>query len=88
MGAIDALVAVVSLGLLFIAGLKFLEYSVYRDYENRSPAAHVLFALVFALSAFMLELLVFEILGYMDARYSLITIDRYSTAFFALLEAF
>lgn len=68
MGAIDLLVAVVSFAVFFIAGMKFLDYSVYRDFENRSPAAQILFAVVFALSAFMLELLVFEILGYMNAR--------------------
>lgn len=51
---------------MFWVGRKFLEHSVYRDFENRSPAAHILFAIVFALSAFMMELLVFEITGYMD----------------------
>ena len=67
MGAVDLLIAAISIAALFIAGLKFLEHSVYRDYENRSPAAHVLFSLLFALSAFMLELLVFENVGYMDS---------------------
>ncbi|KAH7624070.1 putative GPCR-type G protein 1 [Nannochloris sp. 'desiccata'] len=77
MGAIDLLVAVVSFAVFFIAGMKFLDYSVYRDFENRSPAAQILFAVVFALSAFMLELLVFEILGYMNAssRQSLWRVD-------------
>lgn len=74
MGGIYLLVAVVSLVFLFISGLKFLDYTVYRDLENRSPAAHVLFAVVFALSAFMLELLIFEILGYMNARYDILIV--------------
>ena len=69
MGATDYVIGVVSLAILFFAGLKFLEHSIYRDFENRSPAAHILFAVVFALSAFMLELLVFEIVGFMDTGY-------------------
>jgi hypothetical protein len=66
MGLADALIGVASVGALYIAGRKFLAHSVYRDFESRSSAAQILFALVFALSAFMMELLVFEIMGYMD----------------------
>lgn len=62
----DMLVATISLAGLFLVGLKFLEHSIYRVIERRNPAAHILFAVVFALSAFMLELLVFEVVGILD----------------------
>ena len=68
MSSSDLLLGFGSLVALFIAGRVFLERSVYRDFERRSAAAHVLFAAVFALSASMLELLVFEILGVMDVK--------------------
>ena len=67
MGASDVLLGAGSLMLLFLAGRVFLARSVYRDFEGRNRAAHVLFAVVFALCASILELLVFEILGVMDA---------------------
>lgn len=65
MGFTDVAVIGASLTILFVAGIKFLQQSVYRDYENKNPAAKILFALVFALSALMLELLVFEIVDFM-----------------------
>jgi uncharacterized membrane protein len=68
MGLIDLLVGGGSLLVLFAAGRLFLAHSVYRDFEGRNPAANVLFAAVFALSACMMELLVFEIMDVMDVR--------------------
>ncbi len=68
MGLIDLLVVGGSLLALIAAGRLFLSRSVYRDFEGRNPAANVLFVAVFALSACMLELLVFEIMDVMDVR--------------------
>ena len=66
MGVGDVLVIAISLLGLFFSGLKFVQHSVYRDYENRNPTARIMFAVVFALSASMLELLVFEIIDFMS----------------------
>lgn len=71
MGFVDILILVLSLVALFAAGLKFLQRSMYRDFQNRNPAAKILFALMFALSASMLELLVFEVIGFMNSGYGL-----------------
>lgn len=67
-GTIDLAIGIGSLLVLFMAGRIFLEYSVYRDYEDRNVAVQLLFSAVFALAANMLELLLFEILDILQPR--------------------
>ncbi len=59
----ELLVCGVCLLLLLVGGWLFLNYSLYRDFENRNHVVQLLFATVFALSANLLQLLLFEIVG-------------------------
>lgn len=54
--------------LLAAGGWLFLNYSLYRDFENRNHVVQLLFASVFSLSSNLLLLLLFEILGVLSER--------------------
>ena len=64
----ELLIGIACLLLLFMIGRVFLEHSVYRDYEDRNLSVQLLFSAVFALSANMLQLLLFEILDIFTPR--------------------
>ncbi|GAB4817352.1 hypothetical protein N2152v2_004398 [Parachlorella kessleri] len=59
----ELLVCGVCLLLLLLGGWLFLNYSLYRDFENKNHIVQLLFATVFALSANLLQVLLFEIVG-------------------------
>lgn len=71
-----ALVVGGSLLGLFVAGWLFLEYGLYRDAEQKNRPAQAMFAAVFALSANMLQLLVFEILGVLEPGWAQLLLRR------------
>jgi hypothetical protein len=66
-----ALAPVLSLLGLLLAGWLFLRWTILAQYDashRRNPVVQLLFAAVFALSANLLQLLVFEVLDIMDPR--------------------
>eukprot|EP00899_Mesostigma_viride_P020542 jgi/Mesvir1/2848/Mv13934-RA.1 len=69
----DIATVVVSLLGFFFCGWLFLNRQLYSDYEQKHIAVQVLFSAVFALSACLLELLVFEILGLLEEQYRWMT---------------
>jgi hypothetical protein len=61
-----------SLAALLVAGWLFLRSTILRSYDaphRRNALVQLLFAAVFALSANLLQLLIFEILDLMDSRW-------------------
>ncbi|CAL8468873.1 g8414 [Coccomyxa elongata] len=60
---LDAFIVCASLIILFCLGWAFLNRSLFKDYEEEHSGVQVLFALVFALSVNLVELVLFEILG-------------------------
>lgn len=63
MGGGELLLCGLVLLLLLAGGWLFLNYSLYRDFENRNHVVQLLFSSVFALSSNLLVMLLFEILG-------------------------
>lgn len=68
MTGLELLLCGASLLLLLAGGWAFLNYSLYRDFENKNHVVQVLFSAVFALSSNLLLMLLFEILGVMTQR--------------------
>jgi len=63
-GFSDGFLILLSGGALFFGGWTFLERAVYQDYDGeRQPFVRLLFSCTFTLSAIMLELVLFEIVG-------------------------
>lgn len=47
----------------------FFMKQLFRDYEVHHHTVQLIFSVTFALSCIMFELIIFEILGILDARY-------------------
>lgn len=66
----DLIVLVTSFTALLMAGWLFVTKSLYSPKERRSTVATAMFALVFAFSAMILELIVCEVTDSLDIRYA------------------
>lgn len=63
----DFLIVTVSQVLFFAGGWVFFMKKLFKDYEVHHLSVQLLFSITFSLSCTMFELIIFEILGFLDA---------------------
>lgn len=63
----DFLVVTVSQVLFFAGGWVFFMKKLFKDYEVHHLSVQLLFSITFSLSCTMFELIIFEILGFLDS---------------------
>ncbi|RWS10599.1 putative Golgi pH regulator C-like protein [Dinothrombium tinctorium] len=61
------LIVIISQILFFAGGWVFFVKQLFRDYEVHHSLVQLLFSITFSLSCFMFELIIFEIIGFLDA---------------------
>mmetsp|Transcript_7012 Transcript_7012/g.24354 ORF Transcript_7012/g.24354 Transcript_7012/m.24354 type:complete len:151 (-) Transcript_7012:212-664(-) len=66
-GLLKLAIVAASYGLPFRAGWWFLQKKLFRDYEEKWVTVSLIFSLAFSFSVSMMELILFEILGVLDA---------------------
>lgn len=54
--------------VFFVGGWIFFVKQLFRDYEVHHLLVQLIFSITFALSCTMFELIIFEIIGYLDSR--------------------
>lgn len=54
--------------IFFVGGWIFFVKQLFRDYEVHHTLVQLIFSVTFALSCTMFELIIFEIIGYLDTR--------------------
>lgn len=54
--------------VFFLGGWIFFVKQLFRDYEVHHTLVQLIFSVTFALSCTMFELIIFEIIGYLDSR--------------------
>ena len=62
----DTLTVLATQAVLFAIGWVFFVKKLFRDYELRQRLVQVVFCLTFALSCTFFELIIFEIVDYLD----------------------
>nr|CAG4647933.1 EOG090X06XN [Moina brachiata]SVE93035.1 EOG090X06XN [Moina brachiata] len=65
----DTLTIIFSVVIFFAGGWVFFMKKLFRDYEVHHHTVQLIFSVTFALSCIMFELIIFEILGVLDAGY-------------------
>lgn len=75
----DAFIMFFSQMVFFAGGWVFFMKKIFRDYEVRHSLVQLIFSITFALSCTMFELIIFEILGFLDSssRYFHWNLDLY-----------
>jgi len=68
MQAVDEVVILLSQALFFLFGWFFFRRKLFKDYEVKNIVVQVLFASIFTLSCTMFELIIFEIVNFLDKR--------------------
>nr|XP_032524585.1 Golgi pH regulator [Danaus plexippus plexippus] len=79
----DTLIVLISQAIFFIGGWIFFVKQLFRDYEVHHLLVQLIFSVTFALSCTMFELIIFEIIGYLDSssRYFHWNLGLYSLLF-------
>jgi hypothetical protein len=57
-------------GAYFGFGLLFYRKKLFKDYEAKDPIVQFLFCSTFTLSCSMFQLIIFEIVGFLDSKYA------------------
>nr|CAG4645553.1 EOG090X06XN [Lynceus sp. MCZ IZ 141354] len=65
----DTLTILISIVVFFAGGWVFFMKQLFRDYEVHHRTVQLIFSVTFALSCTMFELIIFEILGFLDSNY-------------------
>ncbi|XP_046464251.1 Golgi pH regulator-like [Daphnia pulex] len=68
----DTIAITLSVIIFFAGGWVFFMKQLFRDYEVHHHTVQLIFSVTFALSCIMFELIIFEILGILDASYRFI----------------
>nr|CAH0112470.1 unnamed protein product [Daphnia galeata] len=68
----DTIAITLSVIVFFAGGWVFFMKQLFRDYEVHHHTVQLIFSVTFALSCIMFELIIFEILGILDASYRFI----------------
>ncbi|CAG9116305.1 unnamed protein product [Plutella xylostella] len=63
----DTLIILISQIVFFVGGWIFFVKQLFRDYEVHHLLVQLIFSVTFALSCTMFELIIFEIIGYLDS---------------------
>ncbi|VVC96812.1 unnamed protein product [Leptidea sinapis] len=82
----DTLIVLISQAIFFIGGWIFFVKQLFRDYEVHHTLVQLIFSVTFALSCTMFELIIFEIIGYLDSssRYFHWNLGLYSLLFMVI----
>ncbi len=64
----EAFVHFALLGIFFLAGWTFFSFFLLQNFESKDKVIQVLFCITFALSCSMFELIIFEIVDFLDRR--------------------
>ncbi|CAK1549232.1 unnamed protein product [Leptosia nina] len=82
----DSLIVFISQAIFFIGGWIFFVKQLFRDYEVHHSLVQLIFSVTFALSCTMFELIIFEIIGYLDSssRYFHWNLGLYSLLFMVI----
>ncbi|VDP52854.1 unnamed protein product [Soboliphyme baturini] len=65
----DTVVVLLSQVVFFACGWLFFMKQLFRDYEVELIKVQLVFSVTFALSCTMFELIIFEIIGFLESRY-------------------
>ncbi|XP_028168098.1 Golgi pH regulator isoform X2 [Ostrinia furnacalis] len=82
----DTLIILISQTFFFVGGWIFFVKQLFRDYEVHHTMVQLIFSVTFALSCTMFELIIFEIIGYLDSssRYFHWNLGLYSLLFMVI----
>ncbi|XP_037876084.1 Golgi pH regulator isoform X2 [Bombyx mori] len=82
----DTLIILGSQVVFFVGGWIFFVKQLFRDYEVHHTLVQLIFSVTFALSCTMFELIIFEIIGYLDtsSRYFHWNLGLYSLLFMVI----
>ncbi|KAI8433761.1 hypothetical protein MSG28_015739 [Choristoneura fumiferana] len=82
----DTLIILISQTVFFVGGWIFFVKQLFRDYEVHHTLVQLIFSVTFALSCTMFELIIFEIIGYLDSssRYFHWNLGLYSLLFMVI----
>ncbi|CAH0403749.1 unnamed protein product [Chilo suppressalis] len=82
----DTLIILITQIFFFVAGWIFFVKQLFRDYEVHHTLVQLIFSVTFALSCTMFELIIFEIIGYLDSssRYFHWNMGLYSLLFMVI----
>ena len=67
-GILDGLIILVTQALFFAIGWVFFTTKLFQDYEVRNRLIQLIFSATFAMSCTLFELIIFEILDFLNRR--------------------
>ena len=74
---VDIVFVVTSMTVFFFSGWTFYKSFLSKDYEIKQIWVHIHFSVVFALSISMFQLIICEILGFLQKEYVFLDTGRY-----------